>query len=608
MTRASLSPLILALSLAVTALPATAEARWFGGKAAAGKQAPGIGARVKGWLSRGKAAAKAQPAAAVAVAGKARTIMPLTRETLAQRYAGKSPEAVNSALRQGQWRPSDRWLSTVGQRYGRLLIVNDLHPSTGRNPITRKVSPAEDFKNDQQEVDFRRMMKQEWRQSATDGKARTIVLNGDVLEFMQTDRAGTGSSFKGLSDRYGPLNSPENIVTKLNAIYQGHPTLFSTYAEHLVRGHRVVYVPGNHDRQLLHPTVRRALLDNLARDASKLLLADKAFAPGVGKHSRRKAAARKARQLVGERFEFHPWFFMVGDVVARHGHETDQYNSFGTPFGEYYHPGSRKASMEAALGDYIVKGVFNKVERRKPWTDNTSRSWPVIKAVIQASDYNPIKAVRFLKYLLTREGSDRSKRGVAKAQAQLERDVVRYVREFKLLDKFNEIRPRDQQLNEKQLVQTLLAYERAAAPPALSHYDRKHGTLRRLPTLAKRLPQFVIGERSHQRETRMADKLFENYISTLSVGHDHQFRVEPRLVVDNKTGQAARATVLDAATWTDQLPEIRRDTGFVPTARRGVVVVDFDAKGSHARLMNFDPVRGLQSVSVLESEKEALHR
>jgi hypothetical protein len=35
------------------------------------------------------------------------------------------------------------------------------------------------------------------------------------------------------------------------------------------------------------------------------------------------------------------------------------------------------------------------------------------------------------------------------------------------------------------------------------------------------------------------------------------------------------------------------------------VVVDFDRKGSHSRLMNYDPVRGLQMVNVLETEKEA---
>jgi len=37
-----------------------------------------------------------------------------------------------------------------------------------------------------------------------------------------------------------------------------------------------------------------------------------------------------------------------------------------------------------------------------------------------------------------------------------------------------------------------------------------------------------------------------------------------------------------------------------------VLVVDFDAKGSHASLMNFDPARGgLQRVNVLETEQEA---
>jgi hypothetical protein len=121
------------------------------------------------------------------------------------------------------------------------------------------------------------------------------------------------------------------------------------------------------------------------------------------------------------------------------------------------------------------------------------------------------------------------------------------------------------------------------------------------------IPAIFSDTKSSVREQRMADTLFRDFnVGTLMVGHDHTFRVEARLVVDKKRGIYKRATVLDTATWTDQLPEIKRDVGFTPTERRGVVVVDFDRKGSHSKLMNYDPVRGLQMVNVLESEREAM--
>jgi UDP-2,3-diacylglucosamine pyrophosphatase LpxH len=536
-----------------------------------------------------------------------RFVVPLSRATIRKHFKDSSGVAVNTALRKGRWKPSQRWLGTVGQKYGRLLIVSDMHPSTGKDKVTRKVNPAEDFKPNMQEVDFRKMMKGQWQEASRDKKTRTLVLNGDCFEFMQTTRTAVGGKFSGKRDRYGPLNTPENIISKLNAIYDGHPDLFRTYAEHLYRGHRIALVPGNHDRQMQHPTVYKALVKNLVRDVARMVVRDKGFLAGAGKHKRKKLAYKKAKQIVKERFELHPWFFVVGDVMARHGHETDKYNSFSTPFGSYYHPKSKGTPLEAALGDYIVKGVFNKVERRKPWTDNTSKHSEVAKAVIRASDYNPIKAVGFLRYLLTREGSARGKRAVAAAAARKEKDIRRYVREFGLLKKANAINADGKPMTEDQLVEGLLRYEASGAPAALSHFGRRHGALRRLGKLAMMIPAIFSDTKSSVREQRMADTVFRDFnVGTLVVGHDHTFRVEARLVVDKKKGTYKRATVLDSATWTDQLPEIKRDVGFTPNERRGVVVVDFDRKGSHSKLMNYDPVRGLQMVNVLESEKEAM--
>jgi hypothetical protein len=580
MTRRSIPALMIVTAL--LALSAgEARAKWFGGKA--------------------KRAAKAAP-----VQQNGRFVVPMTRSNIRTHFKKATGVQVNTALRRGRWKPDQRWLDSAGKKYGRLLIVSDMHPSTGKDKVTRKINPAEDFKPSLQEVDFRKMMKGQWNEAAGDKKVRTLVLNGDNFEFMQTTRAATGKTFSGKGDRYGALNTPENIIAKLNAIYDGHPKLFKTYAEHLYRGHRIALVPGNHDRQLQHPTVFKALVKNLVRDVARLVEKDTSFQPTASKRGRRKLAYKQAKTIVKQRFELHPWFFVVGDVMARHGHETDKYNSFSTAMGSYYHPRGKNQPMEAALGDYIVKGVFNKVERRKPWTDNTSKKSEVAKAVIRASNYNPIKAVRFLRYLLTREGSAVGKKAKARAEVRKEKDIRRYVKEFSLLNKANAINPSTAKISEEQLVQGLLRYEASGAKAALSHFGRGRGGLRRMAKLISLIPAALRDTKSHTREQIMSDTLFRDFnLGTLVVGHDHTFRVEARMVVDKKRGTFKRATVLDSATWTDQLPEIRRDIGFTPTERRGVVVVDFDRKGSHSKLMNFDPVRGLQMVNVLETEREA---
>lgn len=557
------------------------------------------------WFARGKQA-KPMPSKNSSATQDGRQVVPLDRANIRKHFGSRPARAVNSALQAGRWKPNQKWLSTTGKKYGRLLIVSDMHPSTGMNPVTKKINPAEDFKPNLQEVDFRSMLKAQWKASAADKKVRTVVLNGDNFEFMQTTRTTENQQFKGKQDSYGPLNTPQNVVAKLDAIHQGHPLLFKTYAEHMARGNRIVLVPGNHDRQFLHPTVLKALRAKMSGDVADLLLRDKTFAAGKGKHSRKRDARAKARKIVADKFEFHPWFFVVGDVMARHGHETDKFNSFSTPLGSYYHAGAKNKPMEAALGDYIVKGVFNKVERRQPWTDNTTKSGAVAKAVMRANSYNPFKMGKLVKYLFTREGSPTNKKAKAKLEVRKKQDVARYVRDYGLLERANAIQPAGKKITEAQLVESLLRYEASGAKAALSNFGKGHGVMRRLGKLVTLVPAMFKAKKSHVREREMADILFRDFnVGTLVVGHDHTFRVEPRLVLDNKAGTVKRGTVLDASTWTDQLPEVRRDAGFTPTSRRGLVVVDFDNAGSHAKLVNYDPVRGLQKVNVLETEKEA---
>jgi hypothetical protein len=544
-----------------------------------------------------------------------RTVIPLTDASIRAQFPNKPLAAVERILDNSDWAPSKKWLDTVGKRYGRLLIVSDLHAAGGQNPVTHKIHPTEDFKPNEHEVDFRRMLETQWTSAAREQektgrrKVCTLVLNGDTLEILQTMRPALGTELKGVPDRYGPPDTPENAVAKLRAIQDGHPMFFATLAEHMYRDNRVVLIPGNHDRQLLHPTVRKVFTRHLVHTMVEVMLQDGRFQKdhaGQGKHKQKRLARLEAKGIVAQHLEFHPWRAVIGDVLIAHGNDSDKYNSLSHPFAEYYHPTAKDGAMKAAMGDYIVKGIFNQVEIHTPWTDNTARRWPTIKAGLLAARLNPLSILRLASYLLTREGGPSDKREAAKAETRLAKDVRKYTREFGLLERFNAVRPEGQTLTEDQLVQTLLKPELLPARPVLDAYNRKYGLLRRSLTWLARLTPYGRTESPSDHESKMLETLIRDlHLKTVVVGHDHTFRVESRLVVDQTQGKAIKASLIDSATWNNQLPEIRRDWNFAPEKRRGVVVVDFDEKGSHARLTNYARGIGLTDVPVLENVDEA---
>ncbi len=567
-------------------------------------------------LAGGRADARREPAQAApearpgspAAARAGRRVSPLDAASLKRALPNAHREAAVAALGSGRWKPTPGWLATTGKKYGRLLIVSDLHPSTGRDPLTNHLNPTEDFLPNEQEVDFRRFMETQWKGGALDGETRTLVLNGDVMEFMQTDRPGEGRGWSGAGGPYGPTNSAANVSIKTRAILKGHPLLVDTYAQHMIEGHRIVLAPGNHDRQLLHPGVlstlkkglTQAVADNLARKMATR-------ADGKPTSSQRKLALRQAKPIVAAQFEFEPYVGLIGDVAFRHGHQNDAMNNFSTPMGSYYHPEGRDENIEGAPGDYVVQAIFNKVEKREPWGDNTSNKRAVLKSVIGAADGSLSRAGRAMRYILTREGVDRSPAGQAKLARQVAADVRRWVKQQGVVDKLNEIRPAgDPAYTEDDAVELFLSYESNSAKAGYARFDRNQGAASRLGQVVREIPALRKAPTKHDIEAAMSAILYQAGVGTVATGHDHQFRVESSIVEDPAAGTIRRAEILDSATWTDKVPDkVTRTTGMEAPSRRGVIEVRFDKTGSHSKLLDYDPVRGLRMANVLESEEEA---
>ncbi len=136
----------------------------------------------------------------------------------------------------------------------------------------------------------------------------TLILNGDILDFDLVEAVP--------ADPPWPVHPTERLRSlhansaksawKCRRILDHHPVFTATLARVLCRGHSVVYVMGNHDREFHFPEVQQVFIDALT-DAVKA---------GGGT-----CAPRSIR--------FEPWFyFRAGELYAEHGNQYDYYTSF----------------------------------------------------------------------------------------------------------------------------------------------------------------------------------------------------------------------------------------------------------------------------------------
>ncbi|MCU0693760.1 MAG: hypothetical protein MUF54_20420, partial [Polyangiaceae bacterium] len=148
------------------------------------------------------------------------------------------------------------------------------------------------------------------RRQAADAAAGTLtlVLNGDIVDFDLVTAAPEEAEFRvsAFERRRGLLPTPEKSAWKLARVLQDHALFVETLARVLAEGHRLVYVMGNHDRELHFPEVQRVLTS--AIDA---------------------AMRARGHRLAPEAIRFEPWFFHVpGKIYAEHGQQYDHYSSF----------------------------------------------------------------------------------------------------------------------------------------------------------------------------------------------------------------------------------------------------------------------------------------
>ena len=231
----------------------------------------------------------------------------------------------------------------------RLLVISDLHLTTGLDPVTGQWSPTEDFFWD---ADFA-----EFLAYYTDGNPTTLIINGDLVDFLQVlsipnpeERVAFDISPDELHPKYGLRDTEHAAEFLMVKVLNGHARFFEALALFVGRGNELVIIKGNHDVQFFWPGVQRRLVDRLQQLCVRNRLA---FDPS--------------------RVRFAPWCYCIpGLIFVEHGNQyegTTAFRNFLMPILPYDLPNGRR-ELELDLSGVLVRFMTNRVEPVNPLADN----------------------------------------------------------------------------------------------------------------------------------------------------------------------------------------------------------------------------------------------
>ncbi len=174
------------------------------------------------------------------------------------------------------------------------LVVSDLHLTEAQIPGPRgslwmAYKRREFFIDD----DFARLIG--WTLERASGPVE-LVLNGDIFDFdnvlqLPPERSGDVDWLA----RLRGLGSEEWMsLFKLECILRDHPVWLGAMRELVARGHRAVFVIGNHDAELCWPSVQQRLREALC-----------------------------PAECAPDAVRFCSWFYLSGDTFISHGHQYD---------------------------------------------------------------------------------------------------------------------------------------------------------------------------------------------------------------------------------------------------------------------------------------------
>lgn len=181
-------------------------------------------------------------------------------------------------------------------------IISDLHltdPEPPRHRVKSRHPLWKKFKTKEFYIDDALVNFVEYIQTQAKGNKVELILNGDIFDFDSVMSLPDKPIYKvdWLETRRGLLPQQDKSLFKIKVILEEHHLFIEKLSQFIKNGNKVVIIPGNHDVELLFPSVQ-----NKIRDAFNL-------------------TTEEQKNLV-----FTNWFYISNnDTLIEHGHQQDPY-------------------------------------------------------------------------------------------------------------------------------------------------------------------------------------------------------------------------------------------------------------------------------------------
>ena len=220
-------------------------------------------------------------------------------------------------------------------------IVSDMHlceaePVNLKFPLWKKFKTRAFFFDDVFEQFLAYLEKR------ADGKPIELILNGDIFDFDSVTSHPAEPSFhiSWLEESRGLFPRPERAKYKIEVILKDHEQLVRALGNFIQRGHRAVFVIGNHDLEMHFPEVQEEIIRALSLTPEAM-----------------------------GRVRFSEWFYISNkDTLIEHGNQYDPYCVCEDPISPFVQGYNFKA-IRLPFGNLACRYILNGMGFFNPHVD-----------------------------------------------------------------------------------------------------------------------------------------------------------------------------------------------------------------------------------------------
>jgi len=220
-----------------------------------------------------------------------------------------------------------------------IVVVSDLHLGRGMNPKTRRFYRLEAFFYDDDFEQFCRWLIEDAAARKTTFK---LVFNGDTFDLLRIEpeqpQPGASMSMR----LYGPESTPATAAYTMADILHGHAAFVRAIARVLHAGHRVVFLPGNHDLEIQWQPVQNCIRRTLLKQVREL-------------------SSEADAERAGECILFEPWFHHEpGRIWIEHGNQYDPDNAFTYQLRSNIDiEAAAQTEQDSPIGSFFQRYLYN---------------------------------------------------------------------------------------------------------------------------------------------------------------------------------------------------------------------------------------------------------